>query len=443
MKTKKLRRALLPLLLPVSALLAMPAQGEDLMEIYRMAAENDPELRAAAASRAAVAEELRQSEALYGPSVSLGASYTRNRDESKGGFFSSPPIYYTNKGISLNLSQAIYRKDLLSQKAQSEARLRQAEAQFAAAEQALALKAAERYFNVLAAQDNLEFALAEKEAISRQLEQTKQRFEVGLIAITDVHESQAAHDMAVAAEISAQNNLAMAHEALREVTGHITADVAPLSERIELISPEPADVEQWIERALESNLGIVAARAGVEAAHQQLELARAGRSPNLDLVASHNYADTGGLFGDRTSNSTVVGLQLSLPLYQGGGISARIRQARHGLEQAREELEKSRRQVQRATSDAYLTVLATISQVKALEQAVVSSTSALEATEAGYEVGTRTTVDVLNVRRNLYRAQRDYARARYDYILSTLRLKQAAGILGEEDLRRINGWLGK
>ena len=442
MKSKLLRRTLIAILLPASALLApIGAFAEDLVDIYRLAADSDPQLRAAAANAASVTESQYQSDALYYPNISLGTNITRNRDKTEGGLFPSDPLYYTSKGYSLNLSQALYRRDFQLQRGQTAALGKQAQAQYEAAVQALALRASERYFDVLAAQDNLEFAIAEKEAISRQLDQTKQRFEVGLIAITDVHESQAAFDLAVASEIAAQNQLATAHEALREVTGQLTTTVSALTDKMELIAPEPADVSEWVSSALNQNDNIKAAKAAVAAARQQLELQRANRSPNIDLVASHNYNDTGGVFGDRQSTSTAVGIQLSVPLYQGGAIPSRIRQAQHQLNQAKEGLEQQRRAIHRATSDAYYNVQANISRVKALKQAVISSESALEATEAGYDVGTRTTVDVLNVRRNLYRAQRDYSRARYDYIVSTLRLRQAAGILTENDIEQINAWL--
>ncbi len=441
-KIKPLRRVLIAALVPVSALLTPHgASAEDLVDIYRLASDSDPQLRAAAANNASVAESQRQSDALYYPNISFGANVARNRDETTGGLFPSDPLYYTGKGYSLNLTQALYRRDFQLQKDQTAALSQQAQAQYQAAVQALALRASERYFDVLAAQDNLEFAIAEKEAISRQLEQTKQRFEVGLIAITDVHESQAAYDLAVASEIGAQNQLATAHEALREVTGQLTTAVDQLSDKMELISPEPADVSEWVAAALDQNYDLKAAEAAVAAARQQMKLQRANRSPNVDLVASHNYNDTGGVFGNRQSTSTSIGVQLNVPLYQGGAIASRIRQAQHQLDQAKDGLEQQRRAIHRATSDAYYNVQANISRVKALKQAVISSESALEATEAGYDVGTRTTVDVLNVRRNLYRAQRDYSRARYDYIISTLRLKQAAGILAESDLVQINAWL--
>ena len=444
MKTK-LHRALIAALLPASALLApVGAQAEDLLDIYHMAAQSDPQLKAAAANLNAVTEGQQQAKSLYYPNISFGANITRNREETDAGsnsFFSSSTIYYNSQGYSLSLSQPIYRRDFLLQQDQSEALVSQAQAQYEAAAQALALKASQRYFDVLAAEDDLAFAVAEKEAISRQLEQTKQRFEVGLIAITDVHESQAAFDLAVASEIAARNQLAIAKEALREVTGELPSEVESLGEEMPLIGPEPARPDDWIARALEQNLDVLAAKAAVDAAREQMKLQQSNRSPAVDLVASHNYTDTGGLFGDRQSTSSAIGVQLSIPLYQGGAIPSRIRQAQAQLDQAKEGLEQQRRAVQRSTSEAFLNVQSNISRVKALKQALISTRSALDATEAGYEVGTRTTVDVLDARRNLYRAERDYARARYDYLLSTLALKQAAGMLMEEDLKQINAWL--
>ena len=418
-----------------------PATAENLLDAYRLAVDSDPQLRAAAANRAAVGEGRRQSQALYYPNINLSADASRNRQETDTDLGSTTDNF-TNLGYAVNLSQALYRRDYLVQLRQSDALLREAEAQYRTTEQGLMLRVAERYFDVLAAQDNLQFAQAEKEALNRQLDQTQQRFEVGLIAITDVHESQAAFDTAVASEIAAENQLAVSREALREVTGELPSELDILSDDMQLTPPTPANVTQWVEEALSSNFEVIAAEATVDAARQQRALQRADRYPDIDLVARHGFSDSGGGFnGDRETTDTSLGVQLSLPLYQGGGISSRIRQANDQLDQAMQGLEQQRRATQRLTSDAYLNVLSGISQVKAFKQALVSSISALEATEAGYEVGTRTTVDVVTNRRNMFRAQRDYARSRYDYLIATLALKQAAGLLSPTDLEHINQWL--
>jgi len=443
MSTKKLHQRLISVLIPASALLLVnPAQAENLTEVYQLALENAPELRAALASKAAVNEGIDQSNALYRPNISFNAGYQFSADETDTSAGSISGDYNT-LSYSLNLSQPLYRHDYTLQKRQASIQAEQAEAQYNATQQALALNVAQRYFDTLAAQDSLAFAQAEKEAIKRQLEQTKQRFEVGLIAITDVHESQAAYDMAVASEIGAQVQQSVAQEALREIIGQdLTSTLAGLGENMKLIAPSPNNRDQWVATAQQKNFQLSAFQAAVRNAQQQLEQHRTHRRPTVDLVASHGYNDTGGGFlGERQSTSTSVGVQLNVPLYQGGAISSRVRQAQYQLDQAKENLEQQRRSVQRNASDAFLHVQANISRVNALEQAVLSSKSALAATEAGYDVGTRTTVDVLDVRRNLFRAQRDYARARYDYIIATLRLKQASGLLNAEDIQLINAWL--
>ncbi len=401
-------------------------------------------LRAQKSAFDATNHSQRQIKSLYYPNVSLSANTTRIDEDitSSSSFIPSGSNRYDSRAYSLTLTQALYRWDYVNQLRQAKASTRQAEAELNQAYQDIILRVSQRYFDVLAARDGLEFAQAEKNAISRQLDQAKQRFEVGLIAITDVHEAQAAFDLATASEIVAQNVLASSRLALRELTGKLPDKLATLGTKIELAIPEPASIDAWTESALQRNFSLLAAEAATEVAHQQLSQQRAGRYPAIDLVASHNYNNIGGgSFGSRTTEDNRISLQLNLPIYQGGGISAGIRNANAQLSQAKDSLEQRRRAIQREASDAYLSLLAGISQVKALQQAVISSESALNATEAGYEVGTRTTVDVLISRRELFRTQRDLARARYDYVLANLRLQQAAGALDINDVEQINRWM--
>lgn len=436
---KKLPRFLSALLLHF--VISSPVVAEDLVDVYKMALKSDPILRAEQAAYDVATHRERQAKAQYLPNVKFSASRSETDLDNNITATSSD---YSTTAYSFSLRQALYRRDYITQLNQAEANTHQAEAKLSSARQALIVRVAERYFDVLAAQDSLEFARAEKDAIERQLEQTKQRFEVGLIAITDVHESQAAFDLATASKIVAQNQLSVSQQALREVTGQLPQSLFPLENMLELISPEPADINQWVESALQQSFDIIAAEAAVDAAREGLNQRRSGRHPTLDFVASHDHSDSdGGLFGGQDTDNTTLSLQLNVPLYLGGSIGAGIREGRAELNQARQGLEQQRRATQRQVSDAYLSVLASISRVKALNQAVTSSEIALKATEAGYDVGTRTTVDVLNVRRELFRAQRDYARAHYDYILASLALKNAAGLLGDEDVTRINGWLRK
>lgn len=440
-----MRRPTLSFIGALSLLASSPSiLAEDLLQIYQQALENDPQLRAAAAAQEGSDATRRKNLALYLPNINLSAnsSHTNQKIENSSGLIADGNVGYNAKGYSVNLSQALYRRDYITQYRQADALYAQAQANYEAASQDLVMRVANRYFIALAAKDNLTFTQAEKESIARQLEQAKQRFQVGLIAITDVHESQAAYDTALADEIAAERLLKISMQALQEITGQLPSNLNVLGENISLLEPDPNSVDRWIENALQQNAQLLAAEASVAAARHGLDQKRAGRHPAVDFVASHGFTDFGGgSLGGRETTENSIGVQLNVPLYQGGGISAGIREGQAQLTQTKENLEQQRRTVVRDTNDAYLGVLADIGRVKALQQAVTSTQSALDATEAGYQVGTRTTVDVLNVRSSLYRTKRDYARARYDYVLATLRLKQASGVLAGADLEQINNWL--
>ena len=422
------------------ALATSSAWSADLMDVYREAQDSDPQIQAALAAYQAVTTLRPQAKAGLLPNVGLGADLERHRydDQTSGGTDS----YATNRNISLNLRQPLYNRERFVALDQSEARIAQAEAQFESARQNLALRAAEGYFNVLSARAEVEFAQSEKTSTSRQLEQSNKRFEVGMIAITDVNEAQAAYDAAVAAEIAALNQLANAREALRELTGEYHEDLASLSPQTPMVPPEPADMDAWTEVAMAQNLAVQAAEHGVQVARHEVDIQRSGHYPTLDATASHGYTDSqfGGIIGVERYD-TAVGLELNVPIYQGGGIRARTQQAAYLLNQEKEQLDSQRRTALRQTRDAFRGVQTGISQVNALQQSIVSADSALEATQAGFDVGTRTIVDVLVAQRNLFQAQRNYAQARYSYIVNMLRLKQAAGTLSPEDLQEVNRWL--
>ncbi len=413
----------------------------DLLQVYDQAAQSDPQLAAADNAFKAASEAKPQARALILPSVGASASYSRVRaDITKTSFGAPRAVTFNNKSYSLNLSQVLYNRDYFVQLKQADAQVAQAAAQFSAAKQDLITRVAQTYFAVLGAADSVEFAHAEKEAINRQLEQARKRFEVGMIAITDVHEAKAAYDSSRASEIAAQNDLANAQEALREVTGKQDSQLAKLGDHMPLVTPHPDKMADWTRTALDQNLQLISAEQASRVSKEQIERNRSGHYPSLNLVASHTFNDTGGLFV-RAETDNSVGIQLNVPIYQGGGVSSRVRQAAYSYEQSKDVIEQTRRSVLRQTRDAYRGVLTGISRVEALQQAVVSNESALEATEAGFEVGTRTIVDVLLAQSNLFRAKRDYAQARYSYILNTLQLKQAAGTLSVDDIRLINGWL--
>jgi outer membrane protein len=430
------------LLAPAFILLSSAASvhAESLMDIYRQATEQDAEIRAAEANRNANREIKPQSVAQLLPNISASADTNTNWREIDGD--DMPRSRYSDRGYSVTLTQPLFHYDYFMQLGQANALVAQADAEYLAALQSLMIRAADRYFLVLAAEDSLTFARSERDAISRQLEQAKERFEVGLIAITDVHEAQASYDLSVADVILAERVLSNTREALRVITNQYYENIARLQQEIPLINPDPEDVEAWVEKAQQNNPEIIAARFASEAARKEINVQRSGHLPTLDVVASHSRDSRGAIDGgSRRTEEDRIALELNVPLFAGGAVNSRTREAQYRFQESSEVLEGARRSVVQSTRDAYFGVLSNISRTKALAQAVVSTKSALEATEAGFEVGTRTIVDVLLSTREHYRAIRDHARVRYDYLLQTLRLKQAAGILEENDLQQIDNWL--
>ncbi|MEM7407284.1 MAG: TolC family outer membrane protein [Pseudomonadota bacterium] len=426
--------------------LSMPAAATEtinLVSAFRQGLTNDPTFLSAAAQNRAAKELIPQAEAALLPSVQMSSSFNANlRYDFRQGAAQRRDSFF-NAGLSLSLTQPIYRQDLRIQIRQANTQVEQADAQFAFAMQALIVRVADRYFAVLAAGDALEFAQAEKNAIEQQLTQSQQRFEVGLIAITDVEEARAGFDLATAQVIAAENNLAGAYEALREVTGVYQTALWILGpDSPTLVVPEPNNIDSWTETALRQNRELEAARLQVVRQRDEIRLVESGHLPTVSLVGSSGVTfQNGAAVNNSRTIDSAVGLQLSMPIYQGGLLLSQARSAQHSHEQALEDQERQRRATQRLARDSFRGVLSGISQVKALKQALVSARSALEAIEAGFQVGTRTSVDVLNAQRELFRTQRDYSQARYDYILSILRLKQAAGTLAPPDLAQVNEWL--
>ncbi|MGD2119018.1 MAG: TolC family outer membrane protein [Chromatiales bacterium] len=413
--------------------------AQDLLDLYQIALTSDPQFQAARATLSSVRETENIATSLLLPNVGLSASADRVHNDVK----SSPTATddtYNKHDVSVSLTQPIYRRDRWLAVEQAKNLNVKADADFAAAEQSLILRLSQAYFNVLSAKDSLSFVRADKKAIARQLDQAKQRFEVGLIAITAVHEAQAAYDQSVANEIDAENTLDNSYEALREIVGEQNFNLESLGAALKLVPPDPADLSTWTEQALQQNPGIIAAQNTAEVARQEIEVQRSGHYPTLDLVGAHAINRSQARSASEL-DSTSVGLQLALPLYAGGGVTASTRQAQYDFEAAQQGVEQQQRAVTRQVRDAYRGVIASISRVNALEATRISAKSALDATEAGFEVGTRTIVDVLDSQRNLYSTMNDYAQARYNYILNGLSLQQAAGSLSEEDLRAVNAWL--
>ena len=379
------------------------------------------------------------------PQIGLTVSssrLTQETEKSSNPLIADGTIDFNANGYNLALTQTLYNHSIYKELQKTDLSIASATATVEAARQDLIVRLAIAYFNALGAEDNLKFATAEKESIGKQLEQSKKRFEVGLIAITDVKEAQASYDTSVAQEIDAQNILSAQFEALAVILGSYTTNIAAMMEDIPLLIPEPANMMKWTENAQENNLALKAAQYNYQAAQKQVDADQSGHYPYIDLVAQRNfYSPDGGRFSYSDSTDTTISVQLTVPIYTGGLTSSKHKQSVASKEQARSLKEKAKRQTLQQTRDAYLGVTSTIAQVKALKQALLSNQAAHEATQAGFEVGTRTAIDVLSTLREVYRAERDYARARYNYVINTLRLKQAAGTLSMNDGKGINNFL--
>jgi outer membrane protein len=412
---------------------------ETLLDIYHQAEENDSQLRIQTAEQYIASEKKQQVKSTFSPQITAGAGAQENFSSSR--WMTGDTVENTTIGYNLSLDYILYDRQRNLMLKQTDSVISQTQVQYDAARQTLMFDTAQRYFAVLRAKDNLGSARTTREAFQKQLEQTKQRFEVGLIAITDVQESQAGYDLSVADEIQAQNELHNAQESLRELTGTYHQFLASLREDSPLLSPEPDDIEQWTKIALENNAQIAAARYNVDIAKQEIDVQRAADYPTVDLVAKHGYNDVLRGEGRSPGTDNSVGVQVSYYLYRGGIVDSKVRESHQRYNQALDRLEQLRDSVQLQTHEAFLSVSSNISRVKALKQAVLSTQTALEAVQTGVEVGTRTSIDLLNARRDLLKAQRDYASARYEYVLSSLRLKQAAGLIQLDDFASINAWL--
>ncbi len=439
------RKQLLACVVGVSMLASLPAQAEDLLDIYQSAAREDSRLQAAQADFEATGEVRPQAWSALLPQLNLSGEYvwqTLDSTRTFDGEINRQSGGFDTQGYTLRLDQIIYDHSLIVQLWQADSSIAQAQAELDAIAQALVLRVSKAYFNVLAARDSLTFAVSEKKAIGRQLEQARKRFEVGVIAITDVKEARAAFDLAVAQQVSAQNQLAVTREALQVITGRLPGRLRDLQDRIPLLTPDPADVDQWVQTAIERNLQLIAAEFASETASLEVDRRRAGHYPTLGLFAQKAENDSGGgVFGATESDDQSVGLQLNIPIFSGGFVTSSTREASYLFEQSQNLQELQRREAVRQTRASYLNVIAGISRVKALKRALESNRAAAASARAGFRVGTRTSVDVLLALRETFRTQRDLSRARYNYLLNTLRLKQAAGTLAGEDLVGLNDWL--
>lgn len=445
-----------PICLAVAGLLlCAPVWAVDLVGVYELAVKSDPRLRAAEYRREATGENKAIARANLLPQIGAGANW--NWGDSETDFpnpFPPPDRRVVDSDIDTDsygaeLRQSLYRQANYEALDVARGQITQADAVYQVTYQDFLLRVAESYFTVLTLTDGVTFAEAEEKAFQRQFEQAEQRFEVGLTAVTDVHEARATYDSARARAIVARNNLEDAKEGLRELTGMYFEEYDPLQEVLPLVEPDPSTAAAWVDIALQSNPSVLSGRAAVEVAEANMRLARAGHFPTLDLVGSYSkFNNNAYLYTDPVSGQQLSGslanedaqlqLQLQVPIYEGGRVTAQTRQARFLLDATGQDLDDVQRGVVRQTENAYRAVLAGIQEVQAFEQASISAESALEATQAGFEVGTRTIVDVLIAEQRKYQAQRDNSVARHAYILRHLQLKGVAGQLSDADLRIVN-----
>lgn len=435
-------------LLVISMLAVGSAFAEDrpqnLLELYKQAQSNDSAWAAARSTHAAAQEKLVQGKALTLPTVTLNANANHSNTDleyraggtsgfaRQGGGNESFETY----GYSVNVNHPLYRRQNQLQFEEAKTQVSQADEQLSTANLDLMTRTSQTYFDVLLAQDKIDLIEAQKAAITKQLEQAKANFEVGTATITDVHEAQARFDLLIAQDIAARNDLEVRKRAIQSIIGQMPGPLASAKESLAVVIPAPQDMEKWVEMAEQKNPQLIYQQKALTLATQEIERAHAGHLPTLDAVGSYSDNRANGSangIGSDTQNFT-ISLQLQVPIYQGGAISSREREAAINQQTAKDQLEQARREVDLQTRQAYLNVASAVAQVKAYEQALASSQSSLDSTSLGYEVGVRTSVDVLNAQQQFYSAKRDLLQARYTWLLSVIKLKAAAGLLTEDDL---------
>ena len=431
------------------------ASAADLLETYRAAQEQDSVFAAARGSQRAGQEKLTQGRATLLPSVNFTAGSTYNRNELQNNDL--PPNFqalfagasrFVNSSAAINLVMPLYRQNNWQMFSEAELQVAQSEAQFKNAEQDLIIRSAQAYFDVLAAQDVVEQTEAQKTAIAEQLAQAKRNFEVGSATITDTLEAQARYDLVDAQTIAAISNLEIKERGYQQLTNAMPKNLQAIGSAFKLEIPQPADQEKWVEQAQQSNMQLLVAQAGAELADKAVVRNRGGHYPTLDMVASYGVNKItpvgDGTFGngnnaqDTAAKNAYIGLQLNIPLFQGGATQSKWREAEANRDRANAELESTRRTVGLQTRQAYTGVVNGMRQVMALEQALKSSEKLLEASKLGQEVGVRTNLDVLNAQQQLFSTRRDLYQARYNYLISRLKLKAAAGNLAEDELVMVN-----
>ena len=442
-KISNLRNTKMAATFAASLLFTTAGYAENILDVYKTAKDNDAVLGAANASFAASKELVPQARSLLLPSIGGQVNTSKtNRDILLRG---QPALgeTYNDNGWNAQLRQPVLNLASWYTLGSAKSSVKAASMQLEAESQDLIVRVIEAYLNILRTKDRLDTTSAEVTAVQRQLEQVQQRFEVGLVAITDVLESQAVYDSTVVRRIQAESDHDISFETLITLTGRSYDQLARLSQTLPIVDPNPKDEEEWVATALRSNLGIKAAAAQLAAARSDVRARRSDHLPTIDATATYADSVTGGQnffggAGDTTTENTIYALSLTVPLYQGGAVRSKVREANARVVQSQEQLLNQKRSVTRNTRNLFKSVATDVVRVEARLKAIRSSQSALEATETGYEVGTRNIVDVLQAQQRLFSTQFDYADSRYNYVVNLMRLKQATGKLTQEDLEELN-----
>jgi len=439
-------KKLLPILIGLSLTgFSALSQAEDLMQVYKQARLSNPELRRSAADRDAAFEKINEARSPLLPQLGLGADYTYNN-----GYRDANGVDSNVTSGSLQLTQTLFDMSKWRNLSLQEKSAGIQDVTYQTDQQTLILNTATAYFRVLSAIDSLSYIEAQKQAIYRQLDQTTQRFNVGLVAITDVQNARSQYDNVLANEVTARNDLDNSVEQLRQVTGNYYPQLASLNVD-HFKADKPQAVNALLKEAENRNLSLLQARLSQDLAREQIRLAQDGHLPTLSLSASSGISNTsysgsrtsGAQYNDSDVGQNKIGLNFSLPIYQGGQVNSQVKQAQYNFVGASEQLESAHRSVVQTVRSSFNNVNASVSSINAYKQAVVSAQSSLDASEAGYAVGTRTIVDVLDATTTLYNAKQQLSNARYNYLINQLNIKQALGTLNEQDLVALNGSLGK
>ncbi|MFZ6799473.1 TolC family outer membrane protein [Undibacterium sp. Di24W] len=426
-----------------TAFLSFNAGASDLLQIYKEALVNDAQFSAARASKVAGQERSVQGRSALLPRVGLTGGVNKTRSEFDPDVGATVKSTTNGNSMTLSLSQPLFNLGAWESYEQSKLSVIASDIQFASAEQDLMLRVSQAYFDVLAAENTLKTLQAQKVAVAEQLASAKRNFEVGTQTITDTHEAQSQYDLITAQELAGQGDLDVKRAALRQIIGKDAGDLAKLKDGVQLAAPVPAQINDWVNSAEKQNFSVTASQVGLEVAQREIKKSRSGHLPTIDLSAStgRSTANLGGSTPSGVSKPTSIGVSVNIPIFAGFGTDSKVRESIALEDKARNDLETARRNAAQAARQSYIGVVSGLAQIKAFEAAEISSQSALDSTKLGYQVGVRINIDVLNAQQKLSNTRQSLAKARYDSIMSGLRLKAAAGTLKEADLAEVNALL--